>query len=259
MHIKDFFDLSLLEQILDDWSKATGMAIVVVDAEGSAVTKEIGYTDFCKKYAPGIPDEALRSSSNATTEIICFSHEGLTWFSVNIEIDGTYLGKLIGGQVLTTEPDEEQAKNKAADMGVQPDTYWNALQHVPVKSDSAIRSAAKLLGNTVNLIVGFEFKKSTSNGLINTLEDDIAQAADLIEEINEKSLALDKIESKQKILSLNASIEAARAGEFGRGFAVVASEFGKLAVNSGEINRSIKSSLKTLTTVIEEMEASSQK
>lgn len=259
MHIKDFFDLSLLEQILDDWSKATGMAIVVVDAEGAAVTKEIGYTDFCKKYAPGIPDEALRSSSNATAEITCFSHEGLTWFSVNIEIDGTYLGKLIGGQVLTTEPDEEQAKNKAADMGVQPDTYWNALQHVPVKSDSAIRSAAKLLGNTVNLIVGFEFKKSTSNGLINTLEDDIAQAADLIEEINEKSLALDKIESKQKILSLNASIEAARAGEFGRGFAVVASEFGKLAVNSGEINRSIKSSLKTLTTVIEEMEASSQK
>lgn len=259
MHIKDFFDLSLLEQILDDWSKATGMAIVAVDAEGAAVTKEIGYTDFCKKYAPDIPDEALRGSSNTTAEITCFSHEGLTWFSVNIEIDGTYLGKLIGGQILTTEPDEEQAKNKAADMGVQPDTYWNALQHVPVKSDSAIRSAAKLLGNTVNLIVGFEFKKSTSNGLINTLEDDIAQAADLIEEINEKSLALDKIESKQKILSLNASIEAARAGEFGRGFAVVASEFGKLAVNSGEINRSIKSSLKTLTTVIEEMEASSQK
>ncbi|MCM1550667.1 MAG: methyl-accepting chemotaxis protein [Clostridium sp.] len=97
-----------------------------------------------------------------------------------------------------------------------------------------------------------------SGNLITSLEGDISQAADLIEEINEKSQALDKIESKQKILSLNASIEAARAGEFGRGFAVVASEFGKLAVNSGEINRSIKSSLKTLTTVIDEMEEASK-
>ena len=76
----------------------------------------------------------------------------------------------------------------------------------------------------------------------------------MIREINEKSVQLDKIESKQNILSLNASIEAARAGEFGRGFAVVAAEVGKLAVNSGEINKSIKLSLKELTATIKSLE-----
>ena len=76
----------------------------------------------------------------------------------------------------------------------------------------------------------------------------------MIREINEKSVQLDKIESKQNILSLNASIEAARAGEFGRGFAVVAAEVGKLAVNSGEINKSIKQSLKELTATIKALE-----
>ncbi len=56
------------------------------------------------------------------------------------------------------------------------------------------------------------------------------------------------------LLALAASIEAARAGEFGRGFAVVAAEVGKLAVNSGEINKSIKQSLKELTATIKALE-----
>ena len=86
------------------------------------------------------------------------------------------------------------------------------------------------------------------------MDENIGTAARLIQEINEKSVQLDKIESKQNILSLNASIEAARAGEFGRGFAVVAAEVGKLAVNSGEINKSIKQSLKELTKTIKELE-----
>ena len=157
--------------------------------------------------------------------------------------------------MIVGDGEDEQLESIAAAVNADID----AVREVPVKSEEAVHSAVKLLGDMVNLIVSSEYNKTNSSDLVATLENDISQAADLIEEINEKSLALDKIESKQKILSLNASIEAARAGEFGRGFAVVASEFGKLAVNSGEINRSIKSSLKTLTAVIDEMEESSQK
>ena len=77
------------------------------------------------------------------------------------------------------------------------------------------------------------------------------KASGLLDELKEKSKALDKIESKQKILALNAAIEAARAGEFGKGFAVVADEVGKLARNSGDINQSIKVSLGELTECID--------
>ena len=55
------------------------------------------------------------------------------------------------------------------------------------------------------------------------------------------------------------SIEAARAGEFGKGFSVVAKEVGDLATSSGTINKSIKESLKNLTTVIDKMEESKSK
>lgn len=76
--------------------------------------------------------------------------------------------------------------------------------------------------------------------------ENVNKASELLDELMNKSKALDKIESKQKILALNAAIEAARAGELGKGFAVVADEVGKLARNSGEINQSIKDSLKEL-------------
>ncbi len=259
MHIKDFLDLSLLEQIMEDWSTATGMAAIAVDNEGNYITKEIGFTDFCMKYTRGTTEGLRRCTKcDNTCTGTYFCHAGLMDFSIDIKVGDTYLGKIIGGQVLPGEPDEAKFRGIASELGVNPDLYIDALQNVPVKSEASIRAAAKLLGDMVNLIVNFEYNKGTSSNLITSLEGDISQAADLIEEINEKSQALDKIESKQKILSLNASIEAARAGEFGRGFAVVASEFGKLAVNSGEINRSIKSSLKTLTTVIDEMEEASK-
>lgn len=80
-----------------------------------------------------------------------------------------------------------------------------------------------------------------------TVIEKVAKASDILEELKDKSKALDKIESKQKILALNAAIEAARAGELGKGFAVVADEVGKLARNSGEINQSIKVSLGELS------------
>ena len=80
----------------------------------------------------------------------------------------------------------------------------------------------------------------------NTNTDNVNKATQLFDELMDKSKALDKIESKQKILALNAGIEAARAGELGKGFAVVADEVGKLARNSGEINQSIKALLSEL-------------
>ena len=76
--------------------------------------------------------------------------------------------------------------------------------------------------------------------------ENVNKASELLDELMNKSKALDKIESKQKILALNAAIEAARAGELGKGVAVVADEVGKLARNSGEINQSIKDSLREL-------------
>ena len=184
-----------------------------------------------------------------------YCHAGLMDFSIDIVVEGEVLGKIIGGQVLAKEPDEDEFRKLAVELGINPDDYIRALRKVPIKTEESIRSSADLLGKLINMIVNLEYERYKNNILIDHMESDISQAVGLISEINQKSSALDKIESKQRILSLNASIEAARAGEFGRGFNVVAEEVGKLAANSEEINKSIKVSINHLNNVINHLDA----
>jgi ligand-binding sensor protein len=255
MDIRDFVNVKELEQLMQDWSDATGLATIGVDSNGEYFTKDINFNDFCIKYTRG-SEEGLRRCAKCDAECTgtYYCHAGLMDFSRDIIVDGQKVGAIIGGQVLPQEPDENKFRKIAVELGINPDEYVASLQKVPVRTEKSIKAAAQLLGDTVNIIVNASYKNSRDAEKIDCLDEDIENAANLIREINEKSQQLDKIESKQNILSLNASIEAARAGELGRGFAVVAAEVGKLAVNSGEINKSIKHSLKDLTVAIKDLE-----
>ncbi|MBQ9120695.1 MAG: PocR ligand-binding domain-containing protein [Lachnospiraceae bacterium] len=254
MHISEVIDLQLLEQIMRDWSNATGMATIAVDHEGKYCSGEIGFTDFCIKYTRGSA-EGLRRCVKCDNECkgTYFCHAGLMDFSADIVVDGHYLGKIIGGQILPQEPDEEKFRQLAVTFGIDPDEYIAALRKIPVRSETAIRSSAKLLGDIVNMLVEFEYNKKNESNKQDGLKESVMRASALIKEMNEMSLSLNKIESKQNILSLNASIEAARAGEAGRGFAVVAQEVCKLASNSTQINSNIKAVLNKLNAEVENM------
>lgn len=256
MNIRDFLNVDELEHIMKDWSDATGLACIAVDADGEYITNPINFNEFCSDYTRG-SEEGQKRCTKCDTESTgtYFCHAGLMDFSSDIIIDGVKIGAIIGGQVLPSEPDEEKFKKIALELGIDPDKYIEALHKIPIRSEASIKAATKLLTDVVNMMVNANYKNTYDEDKLHKLDSEIEHAASLIQEINGKSLQLDKIENKQNILSLNASIEAARAGEFGRGFAVVAAEVGKLAVNSGEINKSIKHSLKELTSVIKELES----
>lgn len=255
MHIRDFFDLKLLENLLKDWSMATGMATIAVDNEGKYISSEIGFTEFCMKYTRGSKEGAARCiKCDNECKGTYFCHAGLMDFSIDIMVGEQYLGKIIGGQVLPSEPDEKAFRKLAEEFQINPDIYIKALRKIPIKPESSIRAAAKLLGEVVNMLVNFEYVKHLNSGLLSSLDKNIDNAVSLINTINEKSQDLDKIESKQNILALNASIEAARAGEAGRGFSVVATEVGKLAGTSSDINKSIKTSLTNLNMIIHDLQ-----
>lgn len=257
MHLRDFFDLKLLDSLMKDWSKATGLATIAVDNEGNYISSEIGFTDFCMKYTRGSAEGAkrcIKCDNECTGTYYC--HAGLMDFSIPIMVDDIYLGKIIGGQVLPKEPDEDKFRSLAVEFGIKPEDYLTALRKIPIKTEESIRASATLLGDIVNMLVNFEYIKKKNTNVVSTVSGEISRAVQCINDIETKTRDLDKIESKQKILALNASIEAARAGEAGRGFAIVAGEVATLAANSGELNRSIKNSVGELAGIIHRMEQS---
>ncbi len=254
MNIREFVDLKKLEEILTEWSKATGMAAIALDDKGEYITGEIGFTDFCTKYTRGSAEGAKRCvKCDQEGRDTYFCHAGLMDFSKDIVLDGTYYGKVIGGQILPKEPEEEKFRKIAEELGIDPDSYVEALSKVPVSSEEQIRMGAELLGMVVNLLVEAEYYKNKDLSVNEKAAETFDKVASYIHNINAYTKNLDKLEKNQKILALNASIESARAGEAGRGFAIVANKVGSLAADFGACNHQIKDELERLTDAVGEI------
>ena len=82
------------------------------------------------------------------------------------------------------------------------------------------------------------------------LTSGINETQSLVKEIRKSTNDLKSIQSRQKILALNANIEAARAGEHGKGFGVVADEVGRLSDSSSAVNEKISSVVKRISDVV---------
>lgn len=260
MKIREFCDMEVFEKILRQWCEATGMSAVALDSDGEYITKENSMTEFCNKYTRSTEEGRRRCEKcNREGKGVYYCHAGLMDFSMDIVVEDEVVGKIIGGQILASEPDEEQIKDVARQIGVDPVKYYEAAKKVMVRPEPAIRAAADLLSSTMNMFVNNQYISNKNGALIEAVTSNIDEVSALLTEINDRTRALDKIESKQKILALNASIEAARAGEFGKGFAVVADEVGNLAANSGQVNKAIKDILQQLNEVVGKIAEKSKK
>lgn len=254
MKLMDFFDVDKLNHILEEWSAATGLAVVALDEKGNYISESFGMTDFCQKYTKGTAEGYKRCEKcDRENSGVYFCHAGLVDFSTDIKVGDVCVGKIVGGQVLPEEPDEEKFIQIAKEIGASRAEFIDALHKVPVRTEQQINAAANMLGETINMLVNFEYNGKNDSKLLKSLEKDIEDAAVCIEEMNGHSKQLDKIRDQQKILALNASIEAARAGEAGKGFAIVASKVGDLAANSGSVNDKLKKSLAHLNEIVRDM------
>lgn len=251
MELKDFMDLSKLQEIQDSFSNSTGLAAIAVGKNGEYLTEGSNFTDFCMKYTRGSAEgnrRCIKCDNECTGTYFC--HAGLMDFSVDIVVNGEKVGAIIGGQVLPKVPDEDEFRKKAEELGINPDAYIQALRKVPISTEERIRASADLLGIIVNQLVNLEYFRFNNAGRLDTLQKEIEQSSKLIQTINNNTSHLKAIATKQKILSLNASIEAARSGEAGVGFAVVAKSMQDLSSQSSLIYNDIEKSVAEITQTI---------
>ena len=130
MELKDFMDMKLLQKLQDDFSTATGLAAIAVGKHGEYITEGSNFTDFCMKYTRGSSEEGNRRCIKCDNECTgtYFCHAGLMDFAFDIVVNGEKMGAMIGGQVLPAPPDEQQFRNTAKELGIDPDAYYEAVK-----------------------------------------------------------------------------------------------------------------------------------
>lgn len=254
MELKDFMDMKKLQEIQNNFSEATGLAAIAVGKNGEYITEGSNFTDFCMKYTRGSKEgnrRCVKCDNECSGTYFC--HAGLMDFSVDIEVNGEKMGAIIGGQVLPKQPDEEEFRNTAVELGIDPDKYIQALKKVPVSTEKRIRASANLLGIIVNQLVNLEYFKHVNAGRLDKVKNEISKSGELVNTINDKTSHLKGIANRQTILSLNATIEAARSGEAGKGFAVVAKSMQELSGQSAAIYNDIEKSVGEITRLMSDI------
>lgn len=256
MELKDFIDFKMLQDIQDQFSDATGLAAIAVDANGNYITKGSNFTDFCMKYTRNSPEgmrRCVKCDNECTGTYFC--HAGLMDFASDIIINGERVGAVIGGQVLPKEPDYDEFRRIANELGIDEEAYIAALKKVPIRSEKTIRRAAGMLGSLMNQLINLEYLKHLNSKKITVFDQEVNNALSAITQIKAKTKELQRVASMENILSINASIEAGRAGQAGVGFAVVAREIGEVSRQSAgvyeEIQELVTSAESSITTMKE--------
>lgn len=121
MAVNEYLDISLLDELLVDWSAATGMIAVVLDDEGNFLSNKLG-----------------------------FSRDNIEAFSEDIEVDDVIAASVIGGPLDEDTPEEQvEAASKMLVSSITNlfERYYNKQQLDGIKEGFAdsITDAAGLI------------------------------------------------------------------------------------------------------------------
>jgi|GEM_PF-26920 len=170
--IHDLVDIHILQQVIDVFVRATGLASVVVDLKGAPLTSIDNFSDFCMKHTRGTEEGSKRCEANdakggaeATRTgkpVVYYCHAGLIDFAVPIIVNGRQIGTWLGGQILTAKPDEKKFRKIAREIGVDEDEYIKDLRKIKIIPKNQIDGLADLLSLIANTLVQIAYARKVT-------------------------------------------------------------------------------------------------
>ena len=162
VYLTDIIDIDVLQKIQDSFASMTGMACIISDAYGVAVTGGSNFCDFCSGLTRVSPEGGRRCEDcdkrGAEMAIenkgVCtyFCHAGLIEFAAPIMANGQMVGSMVGGQVLSSPPDLAAFEEKAKELGIDPEDYVHSVKKVRVLPQEEIDKAAISLNTLAGIL-----------------------------------------------------------------------------------------------------------
>lgn len=161
--LTDLIEVELLQKIQDEFSRYTGMAALTTDADGNPITEGSAFTDFCMKHTRQSElgyQRCVASDKNAAVmalesgePVVYVCHAGLADFASPIMMGDKLIGCFLGGQVrISSQIDEEALKETAKELGIEYESYYEAMQETNYINKKALKKSAKFLGIVANVL-----------------------------------------------------------------------------------------------------------
>jgi len=160
--LTELIDPEILQKLQDSLSGYIGMAGLIADENGTPVTAGSGFTDFCmnltRKSSLGClrcekcdKQGALKTLENGKPTVY-HCHAGLVDYAAPIMLEDTFIGSIIGGQVLTDPLEEDNFRRTARELSIDEDAYVEAAKKVPYRELAEVERAAGFLSEIASTL-----------------------------------------------------------------------------------------------------------
>ncbi|MCM1064280.1 MAG: PocR ligand-binding domain-containing protein [Eubacterium sp.] len=166
--LTDLIDPEILQQMQDSLSNYIGMAGLIADENGTPVTTGSRFTEFChdltRQSALGCSrceecdkQGALQTLKNGRPTVY-HCHAGLVDYAAPIMLEDTFIGSIIGGQVLTDPLEEDSFRQTARELSIDEDTYVAAAKKIPYRELGEVERAASFLSEIASALSSMAYK-----------------------------------------------------------------------------------------------------
>ncbi len=162
----EIVNTDVLQEIQDKFSETTGLAAVIVDPEGTPITRMSNFTRLCQyiRSTPkgmarcsGCDDSGGRRSIDLRKPVVYRCHSGLTDLAAPIIVQDQYIGAFLAGQVVLYREDGEDVKTqmckRVSDLGLDEAVLSELFDQVKEVQEANIKAAADLIYIMANYIV----------------------------------------------------------------------------------------------------------
>ena len=157
--LQDFCDMEKLYSMLDNWSKSTGMAVIIRDQKGKLLSSYYGITEYCQMIQQ---IEEGRRACKACRDLangLFLCHAGFCDFSITLTLsDGTKLGKVFAGQALSDKQRVDVLYKRADELGIPEWRVKEVVSNIKRRTFEEIEGAYTLLED----MLAFFIEKSYS-------------------------------------------------------------------------------------------------